>query len=87
LIGASVSRNLTLSLGSGYADQNVKIIAYNDFSAFNFSATLKADNSGDDDANHTVIIIVIILCAIVFVFFVFYIISIVKRKKQPIEER
>ena len=86
LLSASLSHNLTLSIKGGYVDQDLSIVAYNDYSAFNFKASLKS--SGDSsDSNSTIIIIVIVLCAIVFVFFLFYIISVVKRKRVPEEQR
>lgn len=87
LIGASVSHNLTLSLGKGYKSQSIEMKAYNDFSKFDFPIKITAKNDDDDGASEsTIVIIIIVLCAIVFVFFLFYIFSIA-RKKKPTEER
>jgi phosphotransferase system glucose/maltose/N-acetylglucosamine-specific IIC component len=86
LIGASIAHNLTLSLTKGYKTQDISIKAFNDFSSFNFTASVTA-KPDDDSSESTIIIIIIILCAIVFVFFLFYIFSIARKKKQPTEER
>lgn len=86
LIGASVSHNLTLSLGKGYKSQEINLKAYNDFSKFDFPIKITAKNEDDDSEESTIVIIIIVLCAIVFVFFLFYIFSIAKKKK-PTEER
>lgn len=86
LYGASIAHNLTLSLTKGYKSQDIQIKAFNDFSAFNFNATVQA-RPDDDSSDSVIIIIIIVLCAIVFVFFLFYIFSIARKKQPVVEER
>lgn len=86
LIGASIAHNLTLSLKKGYKSQTIAIKAYNDFSTYDFNATITAKDDDNDNQESVIVIIIIVLCAIVFVFFLFYIFSIAK-KKQPSEQR
>lgn len=40
LIEASIAHNLTLDISQGFANQTLKIKAFNDFSAFDFEAQL-----------------------------------------------
>jgi hypothetical protein len=87
MIGASIAHNLSLSLLEGYKTQTINITAYNDFSTFNFTASITARNDDDTSENNTIIIIIIVFSCIIFVFIVFYIVNVVKRKRQPVEER
>ena len=40
MVTASIAHNMTLSLGKGFHSQEIKLIAYNDFSEHHFNVEL-----------------------------------------------